>query len=218
MTPDPDTTYARLAQGLQDSPLNVSPAEAHGLLCGLLCGGVPDAEARWVREVFGNETGLDHDPDMDEDEDALVLEDLPPALRLMARETRAQFAGADLALSLVLPAEEAPLRERAEGIYDWTRGLLLGLGLAGLKAEDLSDQGRELLDDLLAITRLDLDSLTSASVEKGPGHGAENGAESSLGDDADGEAEEDESALMELREFLWVAVRLLHEEMGPARS
>ena len=218
MTPDPDTTYARLAQGLQDSPLNVSPAEAHGLLCGLLCGGVPDAEARWVREVFGNETGLDHDPDMDEDEDALVLEDLPPALRLMARETRAQFAGADLALSLVLPAEEAPLRERAEGIYDWTRGLLLGLGLAGLKAEDLSDQGRELLDDLLAITRLDLDSLTSASVEKGPGHGAENGAESSLGDDADGEAEEDESALMELREFLWVAVRLLHEETGPARS
>ncbi len=212
MTTDPDTTYARLVQGLQDSPLNASPAEAHGLLCGLLCGGVPDAEARWVREVFGNEAGLD--PDKDMDEDALVLEDLPPALRLMARETCAQFAGADLALSLVLPAEDAPLRERAEGIYDWTRGLLLGLGLAGLKAEALSDQGRELLDDLLAITRLDLDGLTSDSVENGAEHGTANG----VGDDADGEAEEDESALMELREFLWVAVRLLHEETGPARS
>ena len=216
MTTDPDTTYARLAQGLQDSPLNASPAEAHGLLCGLLCGGVPDAEARWVREVFGNEAGLD--PDKDMDEDALVLEDLPPALRLMARETCAQFAGADLALSLVLPAEDAPLRERAEGLYDWTRGLLLGLGLAGLKAEALSDQGRELLDDLLAITRLDLDSLASAAVEHGAENGAENGTENDVGHDAGGEAEEDESALMELREFLWVAVRLLHEETGPARS
>ena len=216
MTTDPDTTYARLAQGLQDSPLNASPAEAHGLLCGLLCGGVPDAEARWVREVFGNEAGLDPDRGMndDMDEDDLVLEDLPPALRVMARETCAQFAGADLALSLVLPAEDAPLRERAEGIYDWTRGLLLGLGLAGLKAEALSDQGRELLDDLLAITRLDLDSLTSAAVENGAEHGTEN----DVGHDAGGEVEEDESALMELREFLWVAVRLLHEETGPARS
>lgn len=218
MTTDPDTTYARLAQGLQDSPLNASPAEAHGLLCGLLCGGVPDAEARWVREVFGNEAGLDTDMDKAMDEDALVLEDLPPALRLMARETCAQFAGADLALSLVLPAEDAPLRERAEGLYDWTRGLLLGLGLAGLKAEALSDQGRELLDDLLAITRLDLDSLASAAVEHGAENGAENGTENDVGHDAGGEAEEDESALMELREFLWVAVRLLHEETGPARS
>ncbi len=218
MTTDPDTNYARLAQGLQDSPLNASPAEAHGLLCGLLCGGVPDAEARWVREVFGNEAGLDTDMDKAMDEDALVLEDLPPALRLMARETCAQFAGADLALSLVLPAEDAPLRERAEGLYDWTRGLLLGLGLAGLKAEALSDQGRELLDDLLAITRLDLDSLASAAVEHGAENGAENGTENDVGHDAGGEAEEDESALMELREFLWVAVRLLHEETGPARS
>ncbi len=218
MTTDPDTNYARLAQGLQDSPLNASPAEAHGLLCGLLCGGVPDAEARWVREVFGNEAGLDTDMDKAMDEDALVLEDLPPALRLMARETCAQFVGADLALSLVLPAEDAPLRERAEGLYDWTRGLLLGLGLAGLKAEALSDQGRELLDDLLAITRLDLDSLASAAVEHGAENGAENGTENDVGHDAGGEAEEDESALMELREFLWVAVRLLHEETGPARS
>ncbi len=204
MTVAMDTAYARLAQGLQDSPLNASPAEAHGLLCGLLCLGVPDAEARWAREVLGAEAV----PDPVADDDVWGLEDLPPALRLLARETRAQFAGDDLALSLVLPAEEASLRERAEGIYDWTRGLLLGLGLAGVKAEALSDQGRELLDDLLAITRLDLDSLVRGTAEAGAGEGG-------IEDEHD---EEDESALMELREFLWVAVRLLHEELGRARN
>lgn len=204
MTVAMDTAYARLAQGLQDSPLNASPAEAHGLLCGLLCLGVPDAEARWAREVLGAEAV----PDPVADDDVWGLEDLPPALRLLARETRAQFAGDDLALSLVLPAEEASLRERAEGIYDWTRDLLLGLGLAGVKAEALSDQGRELLDDLLAITRLDLDSLVRGTAEAGAGEGG-------IEDEHD---EEDESALMELREFLWVAVRLLHEELGRARN
>ena len=204
MTVAMDTAYARLAQGLQDSPLNASPAEAHGLLCGLLCLGVPDAEARWAREIMGAEAV----PDPVADDDVWGLEDLPPALRLLARETRAQFAGDDLALSLVLPAEEASLRERAEGIYDWTRGLLLGLGLAGVKAEALSDQGRELLDDLLAITRLDLDSLVRGTAEAGAGEGG-------IEDEHD---EEDESALMELREFLWVAVRLLHEELGRARN
>ena len=204
MTVAMDTAYARLAQGLQDSPLNVSPAEAHGLLCGLLCLGVPDAEERWAREVLGAEAR----PDPVADDDELGLEDLPSALRLLARETRAQFAADDLALFLVLPAEEASLRERAEGIYDWTRGLLLGLGLAGLKAEALSDQGRELLDDLLAITRLDLDSLVRGTAGDGEGEGEKE-------EEID---EEDESALVELQEFLWVAVRLLHEETGHARS
>ena len=206
MTAATDSAYARLAQGLQDSPLHVSPAEAHGLLCGLLCVGVQDAELRWAREVFGNDIGAGPIADPRAEpvagEDVPELEDLPPALRLLARETSAQFQGDDLALSLVLPAEEAPLRERAEGLYDWTRGLLLGLGLAGIKAEDLSEQGRELLDDLLAITRLDLDSLASVSGGETAGEGDE----------------EEESALMELREFLWVAVRLLHEETGRARS
>ena len=198
MTTAKDSAYARLAQGLQDSPLNVSPAEAHGLLCGLLCVGVKDAELRWAREVFGTGAG----DSLSADEEDLELADLPPALRLLARETHAQFQGDELALSLVLPGEDAPLRERAEGLYDWTRGLLLGLGLAGLKAEALSDQGRELLDDLLAITRMDLDSLASASEAGNQGEGDE----------------EEESALMELQEFLWVAVRLLHEESGPVRG
>ena len=76
--------------------------------------------------------------------------------------------GEDLALTLVLPEEDAPLRERAEGLYDWARGFILGLGLAGLKAEALSDQAREVLGDLMEITRMDLEGLEG---ERGRGRG-----------------------------------------------
>jgi uncharacterized protein len=183
MSATADFTYCQLVQALEDSTLKASPAEAQGLLCGLLCIGATEAEALWQRELFA--AGGQATPPAD----------LAPSLRALAGRVRAELEGEDLALTLVLPEDEAPLRERAEGLYDWARGFILGLGLAGLQAEALSDQAREILDDLLEITRLDLDGL-------GSGEGGE----------------EDESALLELREFLWVAVRLLHEESGRARA
>jgi uncharacterized protein YgfB (UPF0149 family) len=155
-----------------------------------------------VGEVFGvdegDRPGDGSDPEQDPSSEDL-LEDLPPVLRTLVRRTCAQFQGDDIALELVLPEEDASLRTRAEGIYDWARGLLLGLGLAGLRAENLSDQGREVLDNLLDITRLDLDGLDP---------------EGGLAPEVD----EEESALMELHEFLWVAARLLHEDAGRTRG
>lgn len=186
MSATSDYAYSELVQGLEESTLNASPAEAHGLLCGLLCAGAPEAEAIWGRELFTQG-----------EQGAQPLE-LPPPLRTLADLARAELEGEDLALTLVLPEEDAPLRERAEGLYDWARGFILGLGLAGLKADALSDQAREVLGDLMEITRMDLESLE--------------GLEGS----ADGD--EEEGALIELREFLWVAARLLHEETGHPRG
>lgn len=171
-------TDPQLAEGLTDSPLRATPAEAHGLLCGLLCAGAPEAEQRWRRELF------------DPDGEGGQPQDLPPSLWVLAKHTRAEIEGAGLGLTLLLPGDQAPLRERAEALYDWTRGFIYGLGVAGLGVEGLSDQGREALADLAQITRMDLDGLE--------------------------EGEEEENALMELQEFLWVAARLLHDERGHA--
>ena len=186
MSATSDYAYSELVQGLEESTLNASPAEAHGLLCGLLCAGATDAETLWGRELFT------------QGEPGPQLLDLPPSLRTLADRARAEMEGEDLALTLVLPEEDSPLRERAEGLYDWARGFILGLGLAGLKAEAISDQAREVLGDLVEITRLDLEGLDGLEV----------------GVDGD----EEEGALMELQEFLWVAARLLHEETGYARG
>ena len=90
------------------------------------------------------------------------------------------------------PGESAPLGERALWLYDWIRGFLYALGLLGLSESQLSEQGREILRDLAAMTQMDLDALD--------------------------ESEENEQALAELSEFVRVAAMLIHHERAVARA
>jgi len=189
-----DDAYRQLARELVESPLSASPAEAQGLLCGLLCAGVAAAEERWGQELFGTADQGAPGADLPPIPSPARPADLSESLRALAKRTRREMEGEDLSLTLLLPAEDRPLQERAEGIYDWARGFLLGLGLGGLSEQGLTAQGREVLRDLVEFTRLDLAGLS---------------AEEEIG-------EADEAALMELQEFLWVAVRLLQTEAGPA--
>lgn len=177
--------YQRLAHGLSDSALCPSPAEVHGILCGLICGGHPYAEATWLAEVV-----------LEAPQGDLLAQGSVREVRMgldaLAQRTRADIDGPGLGFSLLLPADEAPLRERAVAVYDWCRGFLYALGLAGVGEGDLSDQTREVFRDFADITRLDLDDLD------------------------DGEDHED--ALTEIVEFLWVAAMLVYEERVAARE
>jgi uncharacterized protein YgfB (UPF0149 family) len=169
--------YAQLADRLAASPLSPTAAEAHGMLCGLICAGSASAAAVWIRELFP-EAGRDGPPD------AMTRS----ALQAVAERTRSEIEGPRLGFTPLLPEEGRSLRERAIGLYDWARGLFYGLGVAGLRREDLSEEGREAFADLADITRMDLDALE--------------------------EGEENEAALAELQEFVWVAAMLIFEERG----
>lgn len=180
-----------LARLLADSPLAPSPAEVQGLWCGLVVGRVPDARGRWLAELLpaagavAGQAATAVEPPGTAPVD-LRRAELAAALDALATRTETALADGAMALELLLPAEERSLRERADAVLEWIRGLLYGLGLAGLAPERLSPAGREALTDLLEITRLDLDALS--------------------GDEAD------ELALAEVIEFLRVAVMLLVEE------
>jgi uncharacterized protein YgfB (UPF0149 family) len=91
-----------------------------------------------------------------------------------------------------MPPDEAPLRERAAAVYDWCRGFLFALGLAGVQERDLSDQTREVFRDFVDITRMDIEDLA--------------------------EGEDNEDALTEIVEFLWVAAMLVYEERVCAKE
>jgi uncharacterized protein YgfB (UPF0149 family) len=84
------------------------------------------------------------------------------------------------------------LRERATAVYDWCRGFLFALGLAGVHERDLSEQTREVFRDFADITRLDFDDLA--------------------------EGDDHEDALTEIVEFLWVAAMLVYEERVCAKE
>ena len=179
------TLYQRLAHGLSDSTLSPSPSEAHGILCGLICAGHPQAEPVWLADV-GPEA-----PQGDLLAQASTRE-CRADLDTLAKRTRAEIEGPGLGFSPLLPPDEAPLRERALAVYDWCRGFLYALGLAGVGEPDLSEQTREVFRDFADITRLDLEDLD--------------------------EGEDNEDALTEIVEFLWVAAMLVYEERVAARE
>lgn len=118
----------------------------------------------------------------------LLVRECADSLRKLHDETASAVRGPGLGFSPFLPEQEKALKLRAAAVSDWCQGFLYGLGVAGIpSAHGLSSETREALNALSEITRMDLDGVQGS--------------------------EEDEEALTELTEFIWVAAMLVHSEM-----
>jgi yecA family protein len=107
----------------------------------------------------------------------------------LVEETSDSLSGEQLGFPLLMPDDKEPLLNRATAARDWCQGFLYGMGLLGeIKEQSLSDEAREAMRDLAEITRMDLDGL--------------------------GDGEEEESALMEVAEFIWVAATLIYDDLA----
>lgn len=111
-------------------------------------------------------------------------------LEQLRTATVAQIEDPGFGFGLLLPDAGAPLQERSAALFEWCRGFLGGFGLSGGREPPVSEEGREALAD---IARL-------AAAEP----------------QAEGD-EDDERALLEIEEFVRVAVLLLHGDcaLGP---
>lgn len=151
------------------------------MLTGLICSGVSAAGQVWIDELYSGS-----------DKSDLPDPQVRQALQAMADRTRDEVLEPEFEFSPLLPGDDRPFRERAIALYDWARGFVFGLGVAGVGRDGLSEQGREALGDFTEITRMDLDNLD--------------------------EDEANEVALMELQEFVRVAALLIFEECGRAQG
>ncbi len=173
--------FHELAQTLQQARALADLPEAHGTLVGALCAGQGFTFEHWLREVFPEaEPGV-----------------AAAGMQALFDWTRSSLAAGEL-LEPLLPADDAPIGERAQALGEWCQGFLYGLGTSVLPdPEHLPEPVAEVVRDLTAITR--------------------------VGADPDESEEENEQAYAELVEFVRVAVQLLHEELasfrkGPERS
>ncbi len=175
--PDPaPLTYAELQPTV--AALALSPAELHGGLCGLVCGGGVPEPRRWLTQLHIDPTGLD----------GVAIEDLEQ----MRRQTLADLNDEQLGFQPLLPEDNAGMETRVRALSDWCAGFLGGFGLTGAdKAGFWSEDARDALADLERIARF--------------------GYEAS-------DAEEDETALTEVQEFVRVAVLLLRQESQPLHA
>ncbi len=108
------------------------------------------------------------------------------ALRELVHGTNRQLQNADLVFMPLLPDDEAPLSQRLMALGEWSQGFLAGLGLAGAEAKQLSPADiKDFLTDVAQIARISIE--TDAS-------------------------QEDETAYMELVEYLRMGVLMIYQE------
>jgi uncharacterized protein YgfB (UPF0149 family) len=114
----------------------------------------------------------------------LLDEDKTLLLRLF-EQTGDLLASDEFEFDLLLPEDEALLGERIEALSRWCQGFLFGVGSSYSESVWPGDVG-EILKDIMEFTKLD----------------------------AEAEGEEDESAFMEITEYLRSAALLLRDELG----
>jgi len=148
--------HEEVERRLASADLELSGAEAHGLLCGLLCTAATDVGELWFAELF---------PQPGEGD--LLLEECQRTLRRVHDQTLASMTDSEMGFALLLPADQKPIRLRASGVRDWCEGFLYGVGLAGGAEESaFSQSSRESLIDISEIARMNVDALTEDEEEE----------------------------------------------------
>ncbi len=98
----------------------MTPAEAHGLLAGILCAGLKNIEDdAWEESGFftlGNEQ---------------LSQVQLSILKQLFFTTREKITHMDFDFQLFLPDDDTPLKERAKAFGCWCQGFLSGFGIAG---------------------------------------------------------------------------------------
>lgn len=122
----------------------------------------------------------------DEEDSSSLVRIEKIALERLFETTRQLITSDDYDFELFLPDEDEPLSVRATALSEWCRGFVYGLGFGGMDKEaEWQGDSREILQDLVEISRLD----------------------SECG------GEDDESAFMELNEYVRMGVLLIHREL-----
>jgi len=121
----------------------------------------------------------------------LLVNECLMALKELAERTQVAIDSEDEELHPLLVDDDAPIQQRAQSITDWCEGFNVGMGFAlPQPKQPFSRQVTEAITSLSDITRMDVDELE--------------------------ESEENDNALMEVSEFLWVATMLIYTELKDA--
>lgn len=134
--------YAVVADLMEQHELMATAVEAHGVICGLICGGV----------VLDNKSWLPYFNDLINDGFGLpaqvrqVMTDLYQGVieNLMAQK----------GVELLLPSDETPLDERIDALVDWSQAFLAGFGVVQQELSKASEELQEMIQDIASITQV----------------------------------------------------------------
>ena len=140
--------YLNFASELQSAGLAVNPSELHGLLTGMLSGGMNFSDKSWQPLVFDYVS-----------EGMAWPSNVLSITQVVLDKTSDDLTQTSLELALLLPDEEAgaTLFDVADGLADWVNHFISGLGLIGASLTKSSKDTKEALADLEEIAKLGID-------------------------------------------------------------
>jgi uncharacterized protein YgfB (UPF0149 family) len=156
--PAPPIAFDDVAQALAAAGSTVHAAEAHGCLCGALCGRRVYLPAEWLEELLpdGPEPGTTVDASRG------------GPLRELFEQSRVVLDEREMDFEPLLPPDEASLAERVEALGAWAQGFLYGFGAAGpYKRGTLPADVTEVLTDFAEVARAGAVGSESSEVEEG---------------------------------------------------
>jgi uncharacterized protein YgfB (UPF0149 family) len=173
-------TFEQLEDLFYQLKIQASPSGFHGFLCGRLsCGTVQmedlvNSSSAWL--------GLEEE----------AAKSAFGTLETFYESTLSDLQDISFLFKPLLPDDELPLAERLMSVGDWCTNYLSGLG-EGMGAEfEVSEDGKEALQDISAIGQISTDF------------------------DSDEESEEDgEKDYLELVEYVRIAVQLIFSDLDP---
>jgi len=153
--------YETLEPMLKEQGLAVTPSELHGLLCGMICGGMAVDGEQWLAPV----SDYANQGDTLTDGAKMVVRsvfdaasaELGGLTQTLFTSTAAELAEMEFDVALLLPAEGSELMLRAEALSEWVTNFISGLGLMGMDKKQLSDDVTEAVAALEEIAQLGID-------------------------------------------------------------
>lgn len=136
--------YEQFSNLLNHHKIVVDGAEIHGIICGMLAGGMTVDDQSWIEALA--DTVNQGDDFADELKDMIIN---------VYNQICQQFIEPDFALVMCLPDDASPINERGQALMCWVQGFLLGFGLHQADLSKCSDDVKEALQDFTQISRMD---------------------------------------------------------------
>ena len=129
--------YDSVSNKLSQQSIIVDAAEVHGILCGMLCGGMSLTDQKWLEALSETINQTQH------------------LLTTLFNQTCQQLLEPEFALTLLLPDDQAPINDRGAALINWVQGFMLGFGLHQQDLMQCSDDVKEALEDFSDISRME---------------------------------------------------------------
>ncbi|MGF1726953.1 UPF0149 family protein [Photobacterium nomapromontoriensis] len=153
--------YETLEPMLKVQGLAVTPSELHGLLSGMICGGLAIDGEQWLMPIcdYANqgEPMLDGAKALVRSVFDAAASELGSLTQTLFTSTAAELSEIEFSVSLLLPADDAELMLRAEALSEWVTNFISGLGLMGMEKQALSGDVAEAVAALEEISQLGID-------------------------------------------------------------